>query len=260
MGTGVALAHGQVLTAHYLVLGAERIDVVDSAGLLRTARTVHVDHETGLALLALDGPRLAGATLGTGDEAVAGAPVFLVASVGERERKGSTGLITRVGPFETYWEYMLDQAILTTCVNPGLAGAPLFDLGGRVIGLVTLGLVAVGRASVAVPISLYWQYREELEGLAPPRPARGWLGVYLQSLGDGTVVAGVVSDGPAAQAGLRPGDVLLSVDDEDVASLRSAYLSIQKRCPGDRLRLKVSRDATILALNVPAGSRAEFYA
>jgi len=260
LGTGVAIESRRVLTAHYLVIGAERIEVVDSGGRTHTVRKVHLDHETGLALLTLDGAELHGTTLGTGDEAVPGAPVFLVASTSERGRKGATGLITCVGPFETYWEYMLDQAILTTCVNPGLAGAPLFDLAGRMIGLVTLGLLAVGRASVAVPIGLYWRHREELEGLAPPRPARAWLGVYLQAVGDGTIVAGVVTDGPADQSGLQQGDLMLSVDHEDTSSLRSAYVSIQKRSPGERLELRVMRASTILSLAVLAGSRAEFYA
>ena len=260
MGTGVALDRRRVLTAHYLVLGAERIEVRDSEGRAQAVRKVHADHETGLALLTLDGPPLHTAMLGAGDEAAPGAPVFLIASTSDRGRKGATGLITRVGPFETYWEYMLDDAILTTCVNPGLAGAPLFDLGGRVIGLVTLGLLAVGRASVAVPISLYWRYREELEGLVPPRPPRAWVGVYLQALGGGTVVAGVVSDGPADQAGLQQGDLLLSVNDEDASSLRSVYVSIQKRNPGERLGLKVMRASMILSLDVVAASRAEFYA
>ena len=256
----MAIERHRVLTAHYLVLGAERIEVAQSGERTLSARKVHVDHETGLALLTLDGAGLPPATLGTGDEAVPGAPVFVIASTSERARKGATGLITRVGPFETYWEYMLDQAILTTCVNPGLAGAPLFDLGGRVIGLVTLGLLAVGRASVAVPISLYWRYREELEGLTPPRPSRAWLGLYLQTMGDGTVVAGVVSDGPADQAGLQQGDLLLSVNDEDASSLRSVYVAIQKRSPGEHLELKVLRASAIVSVDVLAESRAEFYA
>jgi S1-C subfamily serine protease len=249
-----------VLTAHYLVMGASQIEVVDSEGRGHTVKKVHADHETGLALLTLEGPALSALPLGTGDEAKPGAPVFLIASVSERERKGSTGLIARVGPFETYWEYMLDQAILTTCVNPGLAGAPLFDPTGRVIGLVTLGLVAVARASVAVPISLYWRDREELEGLTPPRPARAWLGVYLETVDDGIVVSGVVTDGPAHQARLKQGDILLSVNDEEASSLRAAYVSIQKRRPGDRLGLTVVREEAILSVAAVAASRAEFYA
>jgi S1-C subfamily serine protease len=260
MGAGVALGGRRVLTAHYLVVGANDIEVHDVEGRRHAVRTAHVDHETGLALLTLEGAPLAGATLGVGDEAVPGAPVFLMAAASERERKGATGMITRVGPFETYWEYMLDDAILTTCVNPGLAGAPLFDLGGRVIGLVTLGLLAVGRASVAVPISLYWRHREELEGLVPPRPTRAWLGVYAQAAGDGVLLAGVVTDGPADQAGLRKGDIVLSVDGEDAASLRAAYASIQKRRPGDRLGLRVLRDSALVSVQVLSASRAEFYA
>jgi S1-C subfamily serine protease len=259
-GTGLALAEHRVLTAHYLVMGAAQIDVTDTEGRTQTVRKIRADYETGLALLTLDGPALPGQTLGTGDEAKPGAPVFVIASVSERERKGATGLIARVGPFETYWEYMLDQAILTTCVNPGLAGAPLFDAAGHVIGLVTLGLVAIARSSVAVPISLYWRYRDELEGLVPPRPARAWLGLYLQTLESGLLVSGATSDAPAHQAGLKQGDILLSINGEDASSLRAAYVAIQKRRPGDRLGLRIMRDEAILSVGVVAASRAEFYA
>jgi serine protease DegQ len=260
MGTGVAVGPHRILTAHYVVIGAESTEVVDAHGRSHAVRKARIDHESGLALLTVDGPELPPAALGAGDGTRPGQNVFLLASVSERDRKGATGIVTRVGPFETYWEYMLDQAILSTCVNPGLAGAPLFDQSGRLVGVVTLGLVAVGRSSVAVPLDLYWKHRDELEGLVPPRPARAWLGVYAQPFGSGVIISGVVSGSPADGAGLKQGDVILGVDGIEATTLRSVYAAIQRRGPGESIGLQILRDSSILALDVQAADRGEFFA
>jgi S1-C subfamily serine protease len=260
LGTGVAVGPQRVLTAHYIVLGARRIEVVDLNGKRHGVRKVRLDHDSGLALVFLEGPGPEPAVLGTGEETHPGEPVFLLASVSERDRKGATGHVTRVGPFEAYWEYMLDQAILSTCANPGLAGAPLFNGAGHLIGLVTLGLVAVGRSSVAVPLDLYWNCREELEGRAPARPARAWLGFYLHPVGGGVLVTGVVSDGPADRAGLKAGDVILGVEGVEAATLRALYSTIQQRIPGESIGLQVLRDSAIVAVDVRAADRREFFA
>lgn len=259
MGTAVVIGTHRILTAHYIVIGASEVDVVDGAGRHHGLRKLHVDHASGLALLTVDGPDLEPATLGV-DEAAAGLPVFLLAAVGERERKGATGIVTEVGPFETYWESMLDGAILSTCANPGLAGAPLLDGAGHVLGLVTLGLLSAGRASMAVPVSLYWRQREVLDGLSAPPREPAWLGLFVQSPSGGIVVTGLVSEGPAAAAGLRRGDVILSVEGEEVATLRAFYAAVQKRDPGQTLDLAILRDEALLLVAVTAGDRTAFFA
>ncbi len=260
MGTGVAIGPHRILTAHYTLIGASEVDVVDGAGEHRTLRKLLLDHTSGLAVLTVDGPELEAATLGAGDEAHAGLPVFLLASVSENERKGATGIITQVGPFETYWEYMLDDAILTTCSNPGLAGAPLFDVAGHVLGIVSLGLLSAGRASMAIPVSLYWRQREVLDGLTPGPPEHAWLGVFTQAMSGGLVVNGLVSEGPAATAGLRRGDVILSLEGEELPNLRAFYAALQTRRPGQTLDLGVLREQTLLVIAVRAGDRAAFFA
>jgi S1-C subfamily serine protease len=128
------------------------------------------------------------------------------------------------------------------------------------VGVVTLGLVAVGRSSVAVPLDLYWKHRDELEGLVPPRPARAWLGVYAQPFGSGVIISGVVSGSPADGAGLKQGDVILGVDGIEATTLRSVYAAIQRRGPGESIGLQILRDSSILALDVQAADRGEFFA
>ena len=176
------------------------------------------------------------------------------------ERKGATGHVSWIGPFEAFWEYMLDRAIMTTVVNPGLAGAPLFDGDGQLLGIVSLGLAAVGRYSVAIPLDLYFAHRAELLGEAErSRPRRAWIGFYPHAYDGGVVVTGVVPKGPADKAGLAQGDLVLSVDGRPVQTLRELYREIWRKLPGESLGFGVLRDAALRLVEVVAGDRYEFY-
>lgn len=259
MGTGVAVGPHHVLTAHYLVLGAAKLEVAGPEGRGRTVSASALDHESGLALLALDGPPLPPAEIAA-HPASPGLPVFLMTCTSERERKGASGHVSVVGPFEAFWEYMLDRAIMTTVINPGLAGAPLFDPDGRLVGIVSLGLAAVARYSLAIPVDLFLERRDALErGEARPDARRAWLGFYPQGYDGGVILTGVVPGGPADKAGLARGDLILSVDGAPVSSLRELYRTIWKKAPGDALSLQVLRDSAIRVVEVAAGDRYEFY-
>ncbi|HVR71521.1 MAG TPA: S1C family serine protease [Vicinamibacteria bacterium] len=261
MGAAVAVGVHHVLTAHYLVLGASRVQLAGADGRPRDVRRFRVDHETGLALLTVDGPPLRPARLREHDEVAPGESVFLLTCTSKGERKGATGHVCIVGPFEAFWEYMLDRAIMTTAINPGLAGAPLFDSEGRLVGIVSLSLAAVGRYSLAIPIDLYLRRREALEAETPDpdRPARAWTGIYPQAYDGGVALTGVVPGGPGEQAGLARGDLILSVDGHTVASLRELYAALWKRAPGESISLQVLRDGAIRVVEVMAGDRDEFY-
>ena len=221
-----------------------------------------LDHESGLALLTIRSGDLEPARLGPEPELRPGDPVFLLTCTGEKERRGASGHVTFVGPFEAFWEYMLDRAIMTTMVNPGLAGGPLFDARGRVAGVVSLGLAAVGRFSLAIPISMFLERRERLEhGLVPaPAERRAWIGFYPQASEDGIAVSGVVPGGPAEAAGLaarRPGG-------EPRRPRRSRacgqlYEVIWERGPGEVIGMQVLRGEAIQVVQVLAGDRYEFF-
>jgi serine protease DegS len=259
MGAGVVVETDRVLTASYLVLGASAVEVSFLDGRSRTARRVALDHESGLAVLSLDGLRTPAVALGRADGVHPGLPIFLITSTGLSERKGATGHVSKVEPFEAFWEYMLDRAFLTTVINPGLAGAPLFDLHGRLLGVVSLGLVAVGSYSLAIPIDLYLSHRAELEGERPGATPRAWVGFYPQACDGSLVLTGVVPSGPADQAGLARGDLILSVNGTTVSTLRGLYQELWKNAPGDRIGFQVLRDSAIRVVEVVAGERALFF-
>jgi S1-C subfamily serine protease len=261
MGAGLAVAPDRVLTAHYLVLGASSVEVTGLDGRTRRADRVSLDHLSGLALLGVEGAGLEPLRPREGGEPRPGDPVFLLTCNGERERRGASGHVSFVGPFEAFWEYMLDRAIMTTIVNPGLAGGPLLDAGGRVAGVVSLGLAAVGRYSLAVPVSLFLERRDLLESGrgVPEAERRAWVGVYPQARGGGVVVSGVVPGGPADAAGLQRGDLVLSVDGHSTRDLRQLYRALWRRRPGEVVGLQVLRDESILVVEIVTGDRDSFY-
>lgn len=260
MGSGIAVDPHRVLTAHYLLLGASEVEVQGADGKPREVRRTVVDHETGLGLVELGGNELRPARLERRDRVTPGLPVFLLSCTGAEERKGATGHVSWIGPFEAFWEYMLDRAIMTTVVNPGLAGAPLFDRDACLIGVVSLGLAAVGRYSLAIPLDLYLAHRAELHGeVARSRPPRAWIGFYPHAYDGGVVVTGVVPGGPAERAGIAQGDLLLSVDGKPVQTLRELYREIWRKPPGASLGFGVLRDAALRVVEVVAGDRYEFY-
>jgi S1-C subfamily serine protease len=261
MGAGVVVSPEHVLTAHYLVLGASRVDVTGLDGRSRPIDAITLDHESGLALLTTPIGDLPPARIAAGPELRPGDPVFLLTCNGENERRGASGHVTFVGPFEAFWEYMLDRAIMTTIVNPGLAGGPLLDARGGVAGIVSLGLASVGRYSLAIPAGLFAARRALLESREPMPAAerRAWIGFYPQANDDGVQISGVVPGSPAEGAGLQRGDLLVSVDGHPVQTLRQLYRTLWRRNPGERVGMQVLRDESIQVLEVVAGDRYEFF-
>jgi serine protease Do len=260
-GAGVAVAPDRVLTAHYLVVGASSVEVTGLDARPRRVSRVSLDHDSGLALLTVEGADFEPARLGGGEELHPGDPVFLLTCTGEKERRGATGHVSFVGPFEAFWEYMLDQAVMTTIVNPGLAGGPLLDKQGLVAGVVALGLAAVGRYSLAIPIRLFLERRERLASGQPvPESERhAWIGFYPQANDDGIAISGVVPGGPAEAAGLQRGDLLVSLDGQAVQGLRPLYRALWRRKPGEVVGMQVLRQETIHVIEIVAGDRDEFF-
>jgi S1-C subfamily serine protease len=186
---------------------------------------------------------------------------FVVASVGDG-RQVRTGFIAAVGPFDAFWEYMLDRAILASPENPGLGGGPLLDLDGQVIGIASLSLTEVGKFSFAIPATLALPILEDLRqrGRYAPPPPRAWLGLTCYGLRNHVVVASVIPDSPAADAGLRAGDLVVAIDGEDVSERRELFERLWRRSSGDPVRLRVFRNNQTFELEIRTGSVEAFFA
>jgi S1-C subfamily serine protease len=263
VGTGTLVdAGGLVVTVNYVVLGAQsaQVTLVDGRELL--GEVIAQDFATGVALLKVPAVSLPVLPVRMPPEIGVGEDIFIVASVGDGGRRASSGAVTSIGPFDANWEYTLERAIFTTAMNPGLGGGPLIDTSGRLVGIVSLNLNEIGRFSLSIPIECYREHREELlrYGRRPSRPARAWLGLYCYTLRNHIVIAGLLAGAPGEQAGLTQGDVLLAIDEREVASRRELYEQLWSRRPGERVVLRVYRNGELVTLEVTAGDVEEFFA
>ncbi len=262
MGSAVLVdERGLLLTVNYVVIGGHRIIATLPDGRRQQAEIVAQDFDSGLAVLRLPGPSAPVAALGDSRELETGQAVFILASTGTTERRVSSGVITALEPFDAAWEYRLDLSIQTSAVNPGFGGGPLFDLRGRVVGITSLNLGRVGRFSLAIPIHLFTERCEELlrYGAALHQARRAWVGLYSEPTPAGLVVTGLVPGGPAAEAGVREGDLIRAVNDREVESRQALYQEMWRHVAGDPLIFQVQRENEVILVQVSSADRAEFY-
>ena len=225
MGTGTVVdPAGLILTVNYVVMGAETIQVTLGRGRALKAEIVAQDFEIGLALLRVKRQGLQAVAIGDSDTLTRGEPVFAIGSTGPRERRVAGGLVTHLGEFEAYWEYLLDRGIVSSAANPGFGGGPLFTLSGQMMGVVSLNLNEIARCSLAIPGEYYRRNQQEFMrfGRVVSRPQRAWLGVFAHVLEEGVVVAGLVPNGPGARSGIQEGDVIVSLTPRRCRRARSS--------------------------------------
>ncbi len=262
MGSGVVVdPAGLVLTVNYVVMGAQNIQVAFARGRRVKAEIVAQDFEVGLALVRVKRQNLRAAQVAASASLERGDAVVALATTAPQERRVSGGVVTYLGEFEAYWEYLLEHGIVTSAQNPGFGGGGLFTMKGELVGTLSLNLNEIARSSLSIPVDFYREHRDEFLRYGRPvsRPRRAWLGVFAHALDEGVVVAGLVPDGPGDRSGLQEGDVIVSLNSEQVESRRDLYVNLWKHEPGERLTLEVMRDSKLRLLAVTGGDRAEFY-
>lgn len=263
MGSGVVVdPGGLILTVNYVVMGAPTVEVAFLKGRRTKAEVVAQDFETGLAVLRVKRQGLTAAPLGPTRDLDRGEPVVAVASTGPQDRRVGGGVVTYLGEFEAYWEYLLDRGIVSNAQNPGFGGGgALYSMTGTLLGVISLNLNEVARSSLAIPVDCYREHESELLrfGRVMSRPRRAWLGVFAHVIDESVVVAGIVPEGPGDRGGLQEGDVIVSLDAQEVCSRKELYLSLWRHEPGERLTLEVVRDRRTRRVEVITGDRAEFF-
>ena len=176
--------------------------------------------------------------------------------------RAADGFVTDLGAFEATWEYVLDHAILTTAMNPGLGGGPLLDRFGQMIGVVSLNLAEIAKFTLAVPTDYFLDAAPRFlthDGSATIG-TRAWLGVFCHLIEDRVIVAGLMKDGPSDTAGLQPGAIVLAVDAHEIVDRTTLYRHVWQHQPGDAVALRVFRDRGEHAVTVPLGDVAAYFA
>lgn len=263
MGSGAVVStDGHILTVNYIVIGASSISVTMIDNTRLDAELVAQDFASGIAVLQVaqksfpSVPVHPSTGLNVGDE------VFLVACSGEENgRRVNGGGLMSVSQFDAYWEYSLERALTSTAMNPGLGGGPMFDMHGRMIGVVSLNLNEIGKFSLAIPVEHYTEHHAELirYGRRVSRPSRAWIGMYSYTLKQHLVIAGLLPDGPGTKAGLKTGDVVLAIDDKETVNRRAFYQQLWSRPAGETILFRVFRNNTVQDIPVVSGNVEEFF-
>ncbi len=197
--------------------------------------------------------------LKVGDQAV-------FAAGGGRHHAIETRIVGRQ-EFAGYWEYVLDDALFTAPAHPFWGGCGLIGTDGKLMGIGSLILQqgdGKGRRldmNMVVPIGLLAPIMTDLLTYGRVnRPARPWLGMYATESDETLIVGGVADNGPAEQAGVRPGDKILTVNDEEVAGSRRACgaASGRRAAPGPRSGCGSNATARRKRITVRSADRASF--
>lgn len=247
-GTGVLIGPNTVLTVGYLLLEAERVQVMGPDGKVSPATRVGYDQATGLGvvrtLLPIKGTPL---ELGDSDKIEANARLLTIGA-GEPEAF-ELGVISREA-FIAPWEYALDRAIYTFPPVNNWSGAALVNGEGKLVGIGSMLLERTRGSNIPgnmyVPTDLVKPLLKDLvERGRASGPARGWLGMSVQETAGNLIVSRVTRGSPADGAGIRQGDILLGVAGQKVDDLQDYYRKLWAAGPAGTevtLRMLVARE------------------
>jgi serine protease Do len=265
-GSGALIGGDYVLTIGYLVIEAQAIEVTGPGGRTVPATLAGYDHASGFGLLKLVAP-LGGKPLALGDsQALAEREPAMVATAAGPEGVNLVHVVSR-RPFSGSWEYQLDSAIFTYPAVFEWSGAPLIGARGELLGIGSLIVPDAGApgtqspGNMFVPIDLLKPILADL--IATGRrsgSARPWLGVNADEIRGHLFVSRVSPEGPAERAGLRGGDILLAVGDQEVTSLPDFYRQLWSRgAAGIEVPLRVLQGAQVKELSVRSIDRSEYF-
>lgn len=260
-GSGFILtSDGVILTNAHVIDGADEVIVKLTDRREFGAKIVGIDKNTDIAVLRINARDLPVVALGDASASRVGEPVLAIGSPFGFESSASAGIISakaRSLPDDTYVPFIQTDV----AVNPGNSGGPLFNHKGEVIGINSQIYSRTGGfqgVSFAIPINVAVRIKDQL--LAFGKVTRGRLGITIQPVtgqlaeafgldkAHGALVAGVDKTGPAATAGLQPGDIIVTVNDTKIneSGELPAYVGDVK--PGSKVKLGVIRNGKRLTL------------
>ncbi len=261
IGNGAVIGpKGLVLTIGYLITEAQDVTLTLNDGRRVAAHPLGADPVTGFGLVqALEPLDLPILPLGDSHSLKAESAV-IIAGGGGRAHAAAGEVLTRM-PFAGYWEYLLEDSIMTEPAHPHWSGAALINTRGALVGVGSLSLQrqtpdGVTPFNMFVPIEHLPPILDDLARGQAPYPARPWLGVLAQDMGANVVVVGVNPRGPAAAARLRVGDIVLAVAGRPVSDLAEFYTTLWAQGPaGAVIPLRIQREEKVMEVEVRSTDR-----
>ena len=266
-GTGVIIdGDGLILTIGYLIIEADEVTIGDNRGRMLPATIVGYDYASGLALVRSIVP-LDAAPLPLGDSTHLdeSTPVLVVSYAGRSDVTPAYVVSRR--PFAGDWEYLLDRAIYTSPPALNWSGAALVGVDGSLLGVGSLILRDATDADPHLPGNMFVPI-ELIKPILPdlvrsghrPGPARPWLGVAADEIQGRLLVTRVSPEGPAEQAGMHVGDIILGVGADAVHSQAEFYHKVWGRgAAGSEIPLRVLQDDAVHEVKVRSIDHGDYF-
>ncbi|MEJ2724707.1 MAG: Do family serine endopeptidase [Deltaproteobacteria bacterium] len=265
LGSGVVIngKKGYIITNHHVVAGASEVKVITSEQEEYQAKVLGTDPRSDLAVLQVGvGKELPDIELGNSDDLMIGETVIAIGNPFGLSHTVTTGVISALersvrGEERVYRHFIQTDA----SINPGNSGGPLLNIDGELIGINTAIYQKAQGIGFAIPVNKVKRIVDELIRAGEVRPL--WLGLEIQELSPelrahfalpkdekGVLVSDVVEEGPAAKAGLKRGDIILTVEGNPVPSPEDYRNVLADYTPGDRLGLEVFYQGRVSAVSV----------
>jgi serine protease Do len=258
LGSGVLIDDtGHILTNHHVIDRADELTVRFWDGREYDATVIGTDEHTDLAVIRIDTDGLpeglSPARLGDSDQVRVGHFVLAIGSPFGLEQTVTAGVVSSMGRALNLTRYE-DFIQTDTAINRGNSGGPLVNLRGDVVGINTAILSHTGGyqgIGLAISSNMARYVAESL--IDTGRVVRGWLGVDIQPLTpemartfgydrtDGAVIANVMPDSPAEAGGLESGDIVTSIDGEEITDTRDLQMKVARLRPGEDVEFTVWR-------------------
>jgi serine protease DegS len=269
LGSGVILsADGLILTNRHIVEGAEAIRVELATGDDLDVEVLGLDPETDLAVLRADAAGLPVIPVGRPDDLRVGDVVLAIGNPYGMGQTVTMGIVSATRRSQLGITAIEDFIQTDASINPGNSGGALVNAGGEIVGINTaIYSQSGGSEGVGFAISIDLALDVMAKMLAEGRVARGWIGIegrtvtpqLAQSFGlrsaSGVLVDRTLEDGPAAEAGLRPGDVITGVGDLPVESTQGLTEAVASAGPGAHIVLDVWRGSRLIRAHATTGAR-----
>ncbi len=269
LGSGVVVSpQGYILTNNHVIEAADEIEVALADGRKTTAKIVGADPETDLAVIKIDLPDLPAITLGHVELSKVGDVVLAIGNPFGVGQTVTMGIISALGRnhlgINTFENFIQTDA----AINPGNSGGALTDSNGNLIGINTAIYSRSGGSQgigFAIPVSTVKTVMESI--IKTGHVVRGWIGVEPQNITadlaesfglkkkTGALIAGVLRNGPADKAGIKPGDILLAIENKPISDTTEMLDFIAKLSPTRTVKMTVLRRNQELMLTVTVGKR-----
>ena len=269
LGSGVVVSsEGLILTNHHVIEAADEIEVALADGRTMPARVVGTDPETDLAVLKVDIKGLPAITFAQPETVNVGDVVLAIGNPFGVGQTVTQGIISALGRSHLGINTFENFSQTDASINPGNSGGALIDTDGNLVGINSAiysrsgGSMGIG---FAIPVSLAKQVMDQI--IRQGSVIRGWIGIEAQDITpelaesfklkstDGALIAGVIANSPAERAGLKPGDILVAINDRKVTDSSSMLNLVSNLKPDQKATLKIVRAQKTLGVPVIVGKR-----